>query len=264
MDFFQQYFLQPIETGSGYNLVNTAVYAVILLLSLFVLIKILKRLKIEVNSNLWNDLLPWIVFGGVLRALEDIGFFPHTWLLVTPGIYLLIFFIVFASLIIERRLSLPLVRPLGFFLLALSGLAVLFHSKNWGALATVLILTAIIFLAARYMLKKVRIKVMKGRNSQVVLGHILDAASSFFAVTYLCVGASRYFEQHVVPSFIFANVGAWIFVPLKIVIVIFALWVIDRETDKEWNWMLKFTVLMLGLGPGTRDLLTAFMASSFC
>ncbi len=264
MDFFQQYFIEPIEKGSGYNVVNTAVYALILILSLFVLIKVLKRLGVKLDNRLWTDLLPWIVLAGILRALEDVAFFPHTWLLITPGIYLLIFASAFASLLIQRYTERPFVRYLGTSFLILFGVMAISNAKNWGSLGLTIGLALASFLVVFYLLRLLKIRILRGKNWQVLLAHTLDSSATFMALTYLCVGSSRYFEQHVVPSALFASFGTWIFIPLKIIVVLLALWVIDRETNKEWNWMLKFTILVLGLGPGTRDLFTAFMNSSFC
>jgi len=264
MDFFQQYFIEPIETGAGYNIFNTAVYAIILILSLFVLINVLRRLGVKLDGRLWTDLLPWIVLAGVLRALEDIAFFPHTWLLITPGIYLLIFAGAFASLLIQRYTERPFVRYLGVSFLVIFGAIAISNAKNWASLAFTLALALACFLVAFYALRLLKIKILKGKNWQVLLAHAIDSSATFMALTYLCVGSSRYFEQHVVPSALFAGFGTWIFIPLKIIVVLLALWVIDKETNKEWNWMLKFTILALGLGPGTRDLMTAFMNSAFC
>jgi len=264
MDFFQQYFLEPIETGSGYNIVNTVTYAIILLFSLFVLTKALKKLSIKMDDSLWTDLLPWVVLGGVLRALEDVAFFPHTWLLITPGIYFLVFTGAFASLLIQKHSKLPFARYLGLSFLTLFSFAVFLNAKNWSSLALTVALALASFLATFYGLRLLKISILKGKNWQVLLAHVIDACATFMAVTYLCIGSSRYFEQHVVTSALFAGLGTWVFIPLKIIVVLFTLWVIDRETSKEWNWMLKFTVLVLGLGPGTRDLLTAFMNSTFC
>jgi uncharacterized membrane protein len=264
MDFFQQYFLEPIETGSGYNIVNTVVYAILLIVALVVLIKILKKMKIKPDNRLWTDLLPFVLVGGMLRALEDISFFPHTWLLITPGIYLLVFSLAFLSILAEKYTKIRLTRYVGLALLVLSSAAVLFNAKNWVSLALTLGLALVCFLAVFYILRLLKIRLLKNTNWQVLFAHIIDASSSFFAISYLCVGTAGYFEQHVLPSFLFGAIGAWIFVPLKIAVVLLALYVIDQETNKEWNWMLKFAVLVIGLGPGTRDLLTAFMNSSFC
>ena len=264
MDFFQQYFIEPIEKGTGYNIVNTITYAVVLIISLFILIKILKRLGIKLDSKLWSDLLPFVLLGGVLRALEDISFFPHTWLLITPGIYFLVFGVAFVSILAEKYTKLRLTRYLGISFLTLFGFVVLTYAKNWGAFLLTIGLALICFIITFAVLMVLKVKILKGKNWQVLFAHVLDASASFMAVTFLCIGQVRYFEQHVVPSALFSSVGTWVFIPIKIVVVLLALYVIDKETSKEWNWMLKFTILVLGLGPGTRDLLTAFMNSAFC
>jgi uncharacterized membrane protein len=263
MDFFQQYFLEPIESGAGYNIVNTAAYAIALTLSLFVLVWLLKRLGIKLDRRLWTDMLPFVLLGGILRALEDVAFFPQTWLLITPGIYLLIFGVAFAGILADRYVKKGVTRYLGLSLLAIFGFAVLLNVKNWLALALILAMASVLFVLVFKALQKTRLA-LKGKNWQVLFAHALDACASFSAVTFLCTGGAKYSEQHVIPSLLFSELGAWLFIPLKIAIVLLALYVIDREASREWNWMFKFAILVVGLGPATRNLLTVFMNSAFC
>ena len=47
MDFFQQYFIDPVMQGTGYNIYNTLAYALILILAVFATYKLLKKMKIS-------------------------------------------------------------------------------------------------------------------------------------------------------------------------------------------------------------------------
>lgn len=256
-DFIQQYFLEPIQTGSGYNPVNTTVFAIALIIAVYVLIKVLKKMKIKTDEGLWYDLLPFVFLGGVLRALEDIHFLPNHWIFVTPGIYFLVFAIAFGSMLFSKYSGIRITRWVGILLLALSGAAALANVHRWPEFVMILGMSLGIVALAYFAFGRLKSKLLKGKNWQVLFGHTLDACASFMAVGVV----GGYTEQHVVPSAIFSVLPLWCFIPIKVFIILGALYVIDKETKKEWNWMLKFTILVLGLGPGTRDAVTVLIGS---
>ncbi len=93
--------------SSGYNLVNTAVYAIILMISFFGIYEIFKYFEIEVNQKFVYALMPWVILGGALRSLEDMGLFkqPLDRFLITPLIYFLLGFFVLFLLVLGASLS---------------------------------------------------------------------------------------------------------------------------------------------------------------
>jgi len=101
--FVYPYFVAPIVAdavpGSGestnYNPVNTAVYATYIAITMLGLYEISKRKVIEavpVDERLIISLLPLILLGGLLRALQDSALFaePLTYLFIAPVIYLVL------------------------------------------------------------------------------------------------------------------------------------------------------------------------------
>nr|P29085.1 RecName: Full=Uncharacterized 12.3 kDa protein in fus 3'region [Pyrococcus woesei]CAA47642.1 ORF [Pyrococcus woesei] len=74
-EFFQKYFIDPIKYNTGYNPVNTLVYAIILGIATLLVYKVLKRLKIEINNAFFRALIPYMIFGAFTRALTDAGVF---------------------------------------------------------------------------------------------------------------------------------------------------------------------------------------------
>ena len=75
-----------------YNVVNTIIYAIILALALLVMYKALKRFRINMDLGLIAASIPFFLFGGVSRALEDAALFQG-WLgywFISPLIYVLI------------------------------------------------------------------------------------------------------------------------------------------------------------------------------
>src|SRR3989344_5529610 len=104
LDFIQKYFISPIYTGEGYNVYNTAAYAIILIIAAYGVYKLLKKLKIEIDRKFFLGILPFVAMGGALRALQDSSLTANP-LFITPIIYFTIFFIALASLVFSRLLE---------------------------------------------------------------------------------------------------------------------------------------------------------------
>jgi uncharacterized membrane protein len=70
-----------------------------------------------------------------------------------------------------------------------------------------------------------------------------------------------YWEQHVLPSALTNLWGtAFVMFPLKIVVILSALYVIDTNIeDKTIKNTLKLSIFILGLAPGLRNFLSLIM-----
>jgi len=95
--FFHDYFVKPLQTGEGYNLYNTLAYGVLLFLSAYIVLRLFRRGGLRLNRELFIALVPFVLFAGIIRALEEFarvsgeGAVPHSFLFLTPGIYFLTF-----------------------------------------------------------------------------------------------------------------------------------------------------------------------------
>ncbi|NOZ58916.1 MAG: DUF63 family protein [Euryarchaeota archaeon] len=104
-EFLYEHFVLPLEEGSGYNIYNTLTYGILLILGSYGVLRLLRRLGVRMDEGLLRALVPYVVLGGILRALEEFarisgaGLVPHTFLLLTPGIYLLVTLLVLAVLV---------------------------------------------------------------------------------------------------------------------------------------------------------------------
>lgn len=78
-----------VVADEGYTLVAEFTYGVLVLVSLFGIYKLLKKLEIVVDWRFCIALLPYIVFGPVTRVLEDAEFFvvPWKYWFISPLIY---------------------------------------------------------------------------------------------------------------------------------------------------------------------------------
>lgn len=257
--FIGEYYINPILQGTGYNIVNTFTYAAILILSVFLLLKVFDRLDIEMNRSLWINLIPFVFLGGALRALEDIGFFSFLgnwhYVFVTPLIYLLVFAIAFIPLIVIEKLDLDrkYLGLLGLFLLGVaSGIAA--SQAHRIAFFSLIIITAISGCLLTYLiLTRIGLERFKNiMNWSPIFAHSLDASATVVAISMV----GGYTEQHVLPSMIFKAVPVFFFIPIKLSLAAAAIYFLDKELEGRWAWILKFTVLVLGMGPGTRNALT--------
>ncbi|MFO8110000.1 MAG: DUF63 family protein [Thermoplasmata archaeon] len=99
---------EPINgISSGYNVVNTTVYAVSLLLAVLGILEIFKRYRIRMDRGLILSLLPWILLGGTFRSLEDAGFFSPSLspFFISPVIYFVLGIGAILTLILDVKFS---------------------------------------------------------------------------------------------------------------------------------------------------------------
>ncbi|MEF8873471.1 MAG: DUF63 family protein [Candidatus Thermoplasmatota archaeon] len=115
--FLWRYFWGPVVAdakghtvngvSAGYNPVNTVGYALTLIVSFFGIYEIIDYFEIEIDRKFVYSLLPWVVLGGSLRSLEDVGLFKHPLdkFMITPLIYIVLGMSALSLLIIGAWLS---------------------------------------------------------------------------------------------------------------------------------------------------------------
>ena len=249
IDFIQRYFIEPIFYGTGYNVYNTIVYAILFLISLYIIYRLLEYLKIDINKDFLIYVTPYIIFGGILRALKDAGILKSV-LFVTPLIYIVVFSITFSILLISLHTKNKLFNwsVIGIALCLISLIFV--HINQIEAfLSFAFFIPIALFVIAFYTIyPKFSIT-----NLYITIAHAFDVATTFVALTFF-----PYIEQHVVPNILISMFGAYAML-IKIPIVILALYVIDKETNGNENGILKLGILVLGLAPATRNFLRMLM-----
>ncbi|MFW5906744.1 MAG: DUF63 family protein [Candidatus Natronoplasma sp.] len=99
---------RPVDgVGSGYNPVNTVTYASVLVTAFFGIYEIIDHFDIKIDRSFVYSLLPWIVLGGSLRSLEDVGLFrdPLDKIMITPLIYFVLGISAISLLVIGAKLA---------------------------------------------------------------------------------------------------------------------------------------------------------------
>jgi uncharacterized membrane protein len=104
-----------IVAEPGYTLVSEVGYMVVLLFGLVGVLQLLRRLDVGRDRNLFFALVPFMLFGGALRVVEDANdavpegvsqaiAYPWNSLIISPIIYFTVFFVTLASLLVTIRL----------------------------------------------------------------------------------------------------------------------------------------------------------------
>lgn len=264
--FVQKYYIDPIIYDTSYNPVDTITWAIILGLAIIGLLKLLGRIDILMDERLLLSTLPYILAGSSLRVIEDanLALAPWRYLLITPLIFFLVFFITTAFLIITRKIwgetfhekyaaigflwtgcNLAVLSTVGLqnpwviaavFLLgtALAG-SVLFCGRRLSALS----MPALKFLDERF-------------NQMIIYAHMLDASSTYIGVDWF-----SYYEKHVVPTFFINLVGtAAIMFPLKLLVLLPVLYLIDRSIQEpSLRNLTRLALITLGMAPAVRNTL---------
>ena len=258
-NFIYEYFIQPIELRTGYNIVNTITYGLILIVALFGIYKLLKKLHLQINTQFVSAIVPFIFIGTTVRVLVDADVFPYSIFLISPGIYIVIsgfcILSILTGLLVEKSLKVPYWQFTGGIGLAGAvyfGILVLTKIRFVDAILFILGLTGTLFLGYYLACKTLKVNfLLNGANLSLVCVHIFDASATYIGVTYF-----GYFEQHAVPRFAIQLIGsAAIMFPLKIIVVILAIYLIEKfgSEDHMLKNLLKLAIFILGLSPGLRD-----------
>jgi len=251
-----------------FNPVNTLVYAVILILAVYLVYKyIIKRMNIAIDSKFLYAIIPFIFWAATTRVLHDaafagvlkgsIGRFYSMNIFPTPGSYFITFTLALAvlvlSLAIQKRFNKEywkVMIVIGIALCSINLYLLPFRTIISAYYLFPIFSLCVFFVYLMHMIiKKLGIKFWGKWDSFIVLSHLLDATSTFVAIEYF-----GYAEQHVLPRFLIGIFGPWIMFPLKLIFVIPALCLFNKEIkDNDFRNFLKMVLLVLGLAPGLRD-----------
>ncbi len=273
MDFLYEYFLKPILSNGWFNPVNSITYGIILVLGVYFVFRLLKRMDIHVDLRFLYAILPFILWGASTRVLHDaayygvltgkLGEFYSLPIFPTPGSYLITFLlaliVLLISLTVQRYARFPywkVMLAVGIILNIIN--FALFPRIDLIPMLMVLGITglwsALFFLLYKFSqtskfqnLKRI----FTLENSCLLSGHMLDASATYVAMTFF-----GYLEQHPLPRFLIGMTNPAAMFLLKLAVLIPVLYIIDKYSEPgDFKNFLKIVVLILGLAPGLRDMI---------
>jgi len=271
-NFIFNYYIEPILSRTGYNPINTISYAILALISLYVIYRLFKKYDITIDKKFIFSVIPFVLLGSTVRVVTDAidagKFLPITpihkaildshiydygFLTASPGIYIVIAFVLFASMIALRRIKKPeLLGQIGLALWVPHFLLLLPFFKFWifaFGVATLATIPAFIVW-----------KLWKNEIYALMVGaQLLDGAATFLILDFgeKILGV-KYFEQHVVSSGL-CNIfnTCTTFYVAKLAISVAAAYLLVKEKDSSENerYFIALVILIMGLAPGLRDVL---------
>ncbi len=278
LEFFHEYFIEPILVNGWFNPINTVAYSLILVIAVIYVFKLLKKLNIHIDKHFLFAILPFIFWGSSTRVLHDAAYaeilspelnaFYGLPVFPTPGSYIITFslalFVLMLSLLIQKFWRIPYWKTMFSIGIALDIVnVILLPLRNplplllitGGTFFWFLLFFSPRFFSQRLYPKKPFTKSLAGflsnKNLGIISAHFLDATATFVAVTFF-----GYVEQHVVPRLLFPYLGGYAMFLLKALIVPPVLYLIDRYAERgDFKNFLKIVVLILGLAPGLRNTL---------
>lgn len=279
MDFINEYFLNPILSNGWFNPVNSLVYGMILVVAVYFVFRLLKRMSVRIDRRFLYAITPFIFWAAITRVLHDAAFsgaltgalgelfslpiFP------TPGSYFITFTLALASLLvslgIQKYAGFPYWKAMAGIGAALSFVEfalmpkfdlvpiamILFVTGAWAALFLLIYKFSQKIDAARFKIFRPVKDAFTLDNSAILSAHMLDASATFVALAFF-----GYAEQHPLPRTLIELSNPAAMFALKLAVLIPVLYIIDRYAEKgEFRNFLKIVIFILGLAPGLRDMI---------
>ncbi|MBD3262835.1 DUF63 family protein, partial [Candidatus Woesearchaeota archaeon] len=189
-EFINNYFINPIYSNTGYNFVNTIVYALIALVVLYGIFKGLQKLNVKIDIKFFCALLPFIIFGSSLRAFVDHEIISLGFWTVSPGIWMLVAGIFLLCFLVSWHLNKEnywkacfgagVILTLVFYFWFWKKLA---FTNFWGGLAIISLfagVSALLYLIFKF----TKAKQFLGMGFISFKAHMLDASATFIAVDF--------------------------------------------------------------------------------
>jgi uncharacterized membrane protein len=272
-DFIYKYYIDPIRYEQPYNIVETVTYALFLIAAVYFIYRWFKKSEFPLDGPFVLATLPYVVFGGVLRVVQDTHMITSDlqFLIVTPFIYFVIFFYTFSILVLSHFLErkglctsyIKVYAGVGIF----SVFCVALFLLAWGLTNTqidlfVLIIiplmavvaTLLIFACMKYILKWQY--VTDPLYIALIFGQMLDASATSYGIDLH--PSVQYIEQHVVGSALIEwTHTAFVMFPLKLVVLFPAIYIMEmyrKEANPAFWHLILLAMIVVGLAPGVRDM----------
>lgn len=257
---FEKFWLPIIDESVYYNPYNTFVYAILFgAIVLYVLRPYLEKKDIKIDRKFVLGFIPFIIFGGVLRALKDIKI-ANTILLETPIIYIILLGVgtglLHYSKKIEELKNISYDKTLGITGISLILLILPFYSLKRPEAAILFITTTLAWAIPGFLLlSSLKPKFMDWEFTFPIIAHFLDATSTFTALSY---GAE---EKHVLGRMAISSFGGLGMFMLKIAVIVPIVFYINENFEGEEKTFYLFVIILLGLGIATRNLMQTLATS---
>lgn len=261
--FIDKYFLDPIRYGTGYNIVNTAVYAVLLGVLVYLTIRLFKKIGLKLDARFYIFFVPFLYLGSSLRVLRDYDVITSN-LFKTPGIYILIYVLLISTILLGLALERYGISryhyiPLGTALIGdvYSTVKLIGLGVNILPLLQAILLALVIGAVVYLVVDKVGYDFLRDRlNQGILFAHLMDASATYMGISFYGLKA-----QHVLPRTVISATHPSVMFVLKLGVILPVLYYLKDIEDETTRGVLRAIILTLGLAPGLRDTLMIMVLS---
>lgn len=280
-----------INASEGYTMISEITYGIILIIALYYIYKLLKRLNVTIDWKFALALMPYIIFGPVGRVLEDTGYFgePLVYWFISPLIYLLIAFFAILFILLgyylnkkldSKKFTINRVLFVGGLFFLIPSLALVsswilgfqWSETNGVRFDVFLIVTVLVSVIVGAVYFVARQKKTDGNflpytnplNLAMLVGHLIDGITTYISIKDPFMMGLSYTEKHPASDALL-NIWDPLFPIVKFVLILTVIYVFDilyKEELKEYINLinlLKIGILILGFSPGLRGLLRVTM-----
>jgi len=284
-------FHNGVEAKEGYTMVSEITYGIILVVALYFIYKLFKKLNIIVDWRFALSLMPYILFGPVTRVLEDTGYFgePFVYWFISPFLYFQVAAYALSFLVLgyvlekkfqKPRLTVNSILFIGGLILLVPFLFLIVKwvaGDQWGitigsrpdvffiVIGIVSLIVSLVYLFAFIFKNNEKIVVYKNPlNLAMIAGHLIDGLTSYISIKDPFNMGLMYSEKHPASNALLEIWGP-LFPIVKFVLIIIVIYVFDILFKDELKNnlrlvnLLKIGILILGFSPGLRDLLRVTM-----
>ncbi|EHP86136.1 DUF63 family protein [Methanotorris formicicus] len=261
-EFIYKYYIEPMIEGSGYNIIQEVTYGILLTVMVYIFYRACVKLKITIDEKFAQTTVFYVILISLMRALVDAGVIERSFFTITPGIVVLIGSYYMISILISgvflREKYYKLAIPFALLPTIYFSIYFLNRVEHLGAVLYVSLILFPTYMSITYIIGKTKIKdkiIPSKIDKYAIFSQLVDASA-----TAVGIGIYGYWEQHPIPRFFMDTFGAYVMIPLKLIVVLIALYLINEEVgNKDLKNILKITIMCLGLAPGLRDLFRTIM-----
>ncbi len=251
MNFFFKYFWGPVLADAlnhpingiheGYNIYNTIVYSLLLILFAYLTYLLLKKRNIKIDTEFLISLIPFGILGALWRVAEDLMLIPMPWtvLFITPLIYFLIYGVAAIPMIIFRSKKLTLY--VGIALVVMSSSIFI---RTWVHPIGLIIPLLALIVSLPWSLCNCYFG--KIENVFLLFAHMVDSFATYISYKFFGYG-----EKHVFTSMLLKT---W---PLSYIFVkyllVFSIIYVLKDVDSEKRIYIISLLAIIGMATGLRD-----------
>ena len=283
-NFFIENFYNAWIYETGYNIYTTMLNVVLFLVVAYIFYYVVEKKNVVISDSFLYGSMAWSILGVSIRLMEDLGMVKSIFL-ITPFIYIEVLFVAALSLYVllkykpvikthkytltywQMWIKIPLISSIPFFWIdfiqALNKMSLnvyYFFITLWVWILSLLVIA----------LFRKRVNVLKPVwNVKTLWFQMFDGITTFMAITFLGFSEEHVLARNLIEYMEKLNLtingsGAWAFLVLKIFVVSFVIYVIDKYiTDLKERRLIKYFIIMLGFIVGLRNLLNILLNVGF-